>query len=368
MPGRDDRPVRRPARRLQLARTSTPASTASARWPTPSTLGCDCLGEIRYLDAHFALPRRRRRGRSRNAICIHEEDAGILWKHTRPASGHGRRAPLAAGSSSPSSHTVGNYEYGFFWYLYQDGSIQLEVKLTGIVHTSAIEDGADRAARHAASRREPRRAAPPAPVQRAPRPRRSTAPTTRSYRSTRRGADAGPGQPVRQRDSSPARRRSGASRRASPTPAPPRARYWKVRPGVERNALGEPTGYRLKPGTARRRCWRPRRASVRRPRRFAHHNLWVTAYRPGERNAAGDYPNQHRGGAGLPELDRAGPPAGGGRRRPLGDTSASRTRCGPRTCPSCRVEQVGSRCGRRLLRRNPAMRVPPSEAKGHHCA
>jgi Cu2+-containing amine oxidase len=31
--------------------------------------------------------------------------------------------------------TVGNYEYGFFWYLYQDGSIELQIKMTGIVST-----------------------------------------------------------------------------------------------------------------------------------------------------------------------------------------------------------------------------------------
>ena len=37
--------------------------------------------------------------------------------------------------------TVGNYEYGFFWYFYLDGNIQLEVKLTGIVSPMAIEPG-----------------------------------------------------------------------------------------------------------------------------------------------------------------------------------------------------------------------------------
>ena len=37
--------------------------------------------------------------------------------------------------------TVGNYEYGFYWYFYMDGSIQLEVKLTGIMSTKALADG-----------------------------------------------------------------------------------------------------------------------------------------------------------------------------------------------------------------------------------
>ena len=30
-----------------------------------------------------------------------------------------------------SFSAIGNYDYGFFWYLYQDGTIEFEVKLTG---------------------------------------------------------------------------------------------------------------------------------------------------------------------------------------------------------------------------------------------
>ena len=36
--------------------------------------------------------------------------------------------------------TVGNYEYGFYWYFYLDGTMQLEVKLTGIMSTMAVGD------------------------------------------------------------------------------------------------------------------------------------------------------------------------------------------------------------------------------------
>ena len=44
------------------------------------SLGCDCKGSIHYLDAHFPT----RAGGVQtiaNAICIHEEDSGILFKH-----------------------------------------------------------------------------------------------------------------------------------------------------------------------------------------------------------------------------------------------------------------------------------------------
>ena len=33
--------------------------------------------------------------------------------------------------------TVGNYDYGFYWYLYLDGTIELEIKLTGVIWTSS---------------------------------------------------------------------------------------------------------------------------------------------------------------------------------------------------------------------------------------
>lgn len=43
-------------------------------------LGCDCLGAVRYFDAALSDGR----GEPvvvRNAVCLHEEDAGLLWKH-----------------------------------------------------------------------------------------------------------------------------------------------------------------------------------------------------------------------------------------------------------------------------------------------
>ena len=45
------------------------------------TLGCDCLGVIKYFDGHLTTSR----GEPltiENAICMHEEDHGISWKHT----------------------------------------------------------------------------------------------------------------------------------------------------------------------------------------------------------------------------------------------------------------------------------------------
>ena len=76
------------------------------------------------------------------------------------------------------------------------------------------------------------------------------------------------------------------------------ARTWKVvNPSVP-GVVGEPVGYRLLPGDnavpfASPDAWWRKRAG------FVDHHVWVTPYRDDERYAAGDYPNQSRGGDGL---------------------------------------------------------------------
>ncbi len=102
-------------------------------------LGCDCVGFIKYFDGVL----NNSRGEAfviKNAICMHEEDYGILWKHTdrrdnQPEVRRSRRLVVSSVS------TVENYEYGFFWYLYQDGNIQFKIKLTGILSLGAVAEG-----------------------------------------------------------------------------------------------------------------------------------------------------------------------------------------------------------------------------------
>jgi primary-amine oxidase len=106
---------------------------------SPLTRGCDCLGEIVYLDA-VVNDAAGDPVTIRNAICMHEEDHGVLWRHIewRDGSGEVRRSRRLVISSFSA---IGNYDYGFFWYLYQDGTIAYEVKLTGVLSTGAIAPG-----------------------------------------------------------------------------------------------------------------------------------------------------------------------------------------------------------------------------------
>ena len=105
---------------------------------TSLELGCDCLGEIRYLDAvmHDSA------GEPYdiiNAICIHEEDNAVLWKHVDHDAGAEVRRMRRL---TVSFHvTVANYEYLVYWRFYQDGNIECEVRATGIMVTTPLPAG-----------------------------------------------------------------------------------------------------------------------------------------------------------------------------------------------------------------------------------
>jgi len=269
-------------------------------------LGCDCLGEIRYFDAVAAdtqgnpvtLP---------HAICLHEEDFGILWKHTDFRTGRVevRRSRRLVVSSIA---TVGNYEYGFFWYLYQDGTIEVQVKLTGIVSTGAVAPG-----------QTPAYGALVAPQLYAPHHQHwfnfrldvmVDGSDNSVYEVDSEPVPLGPENPhgnawrVRR---TLLGREADAQRRIDPLAG----RYWVVANAGRRNALGEPVAYRLVPGENVGALAHPE-SSIAARAGFITRHLWVTRYDPRERYAAGDYPNQHPGGAGLPSYVRAD--------RPLEDT------------------------------------------------
>jgi len=101
-------------------------------------LGCDCLGEIRYLDAVL----HNSKGEPytiTNAVCIHEEDNAVLWKHVDHDVGAEVRRMRRL---TISFHvTVANYEYLVYWRLYQDGNIECEIRATGIMVTTPVAEG-----------------------------------------------------------------------------------------------------------------------------------------------------------------------------------------------------------------------------------
>jgi primary-amine oxidase len=265
------------------------------RFVAPLRLGCDCLGEIRYMDAVLA----DERGEPLtvpNAICVHEEDVGVLWKHWDFLAREDAEVRRSRRLVVSTFHTVGNYEYGFFWYLYLDGTIGFEVKLTGIMVTKAVAPGESTPFGGLV-----------APGLEAPNHQHLfcmrldldvDGPSNTVYEVDAVGLPAGPDNPnataftgratpiVQERD---------GGRSIDPSVA----RTWTVVNPSIKNRFGQPVGYKLIPHAGPLLAASPD-SHVARRAGFARHHLWVTRYEPGEKHAAGDYVNQHPGGDGLP--------------------------------------------------------------------
>jgi primary-amine oxidase len=262
-------------------------------------LGCDCLGYIHYFDA-VMTDSRGNLMKIPNAVCMHEEDYGVLWKHTDWRTNHTevRRSRRLVISFIA---TVGNYEYGYFWYLYQDGSIQFEIKLTGIMHTGAVPPG-----------ETPKYGTLVAPGLNAPihqhifnvRLNMMIDGVNNSVYEVNTVADPlGPENPHSNGffvQSTLLEHELAAQRVIEPHSA----RYWKVVNPTSFNALGEPVAYKIMPGENTFPFAHPE-SYVMQGATFATKHLWVTPYHPEERYPAGDYPNQHPGGAGLPAWTKA---------------------------------------------------------------
>ena len=269
------------------------------------TLGCDCVGHIEYFDGvvndndggAVTIP---------NAVCMHEEDAGIGWKHTDFRTGAvqvRRRRRLVISTIV----TVGNYEYGYFWYLYTDGHIEYEIKLSGVISTGAIAPG-----------EKPKHGTLVAPGLYGPHHQHffcmrldmsvdGTA--NRVVQVDSRPSPAGPDNPHGNAWETVSTVLASEAVAATDTD-PARARYWKVESTERTSALGAPTAYALMPGGTVPPMYAPDAVYARRSG-FTEHQLWVTAYDETQRFAAGDYPNQHPGGQGLPTYGAADRPLDG---------------------------------------------------------
>jgi primary-amine oxidase len=266
---------------------------------SPLRVGVDCPVNCTVLDAVVA----ESSGEPRSipgAVALYERDGGIEWKHGDNI----RRARELVLSywSQP-----GNYEYGFDWVFHQDGMLEMRVSLTGIMAAKGVANGAHDPNSHMV-----------APNVAAPHHQHFFAfrldmdvdgPANRVIEMNSAAMPAGPSNPYGggfTMQETPLRTEREAQRQLNLASS----RRWIVESSTASNALGHPTGYVLLPGEnslpfALPDSWVRKRAG------FLNAHVWVTPYSDTERYAAGDYPNQSKGGDGLPKWTSANRPVDG---------------------------------------------------------
>jgi primary-amine oxidase len=231
---------------------------------------------------------------------MHEEDFGMLWKHSdwrldQVEVRRSRRLVLSFVT------TVDNYECGFFWYFYQDGNIQYEVKLTGILLAGGELPG-----------NRPKYGKLVAPQLNAivhqhffnVRLDMCVDGELNSVSEVNTEAEPiGPENPYGNAffpTTTLLKTEQEAQRHVNPLSA----RHWLVTNPNQLNRLGQPVSYQLLPGENVLPFAHPESSSIKRAG-FMMQHLWVTPYNPLERYPAGNYPNQHPGGEGLPAWTQA---------------------------------------------------------------
>jgi primary-amine oxidase len=265
-------------------------------------LGCDCLGEIRYLDHCTISPDGTSRS-IKNAICIHEEDANIAWRHTdtRGAGAVVRRNRRLVVSCW---FTVGNYDYGVAYHFYPDGNLHIDISLSGIVGVSGAVE-----------------ATTPSELAFAPRiAPEITSPIHQHLFNLRldwnldgetntlseqevTAVPTGPSNPHGTQFNlvSHILESEHAAKRCF---APARNRAWAISSNTLNASTHTPTAYKVISGSGHgggRSTYLGSPESVVAGRAgFALFNLWATPFTEGEHGAAGDYTAMSQPGLGLP--------------------------------------------------------------------
>ena len=240
------------------------------------------------------------------AVALYERDGGLLWKHFDRDNNHNesRRSRELVLSWIA---TVGNYDYGFNWIFHQDGTLEMQVLLTGIMETKGVD--------LAASHHRAGEAAYGHLVE-----RNLLAVHHQHFFNFRLDMDVdGTRNSVVEMNTqaeapSPANRYKNAfvmketalssELMAHRNVNLASSRKWEVLNPSVKNSLGVSTGYILVPEDnavpyAAPDSWLRRRAG------FINSHFWATAYDPAQLYAAGIYANQSHGDDGLPVWIRA---------------------------------------------------------------
>ncbi len=309
---------RRIAHRLGLSEMVVPYGDTSQYWywraafdvgeygvgnlTTPLKSGLDVPENAIALDATFAKPDGEPLEIKR-AIGIYERDAGIVWKHADPFVGS-NRVRRARELVVTSISTVGNYDYGISYVFSVDGTIRVDIELTGILLAKGVPDV--RMNENSPFGQKYGSLVSPNII----------APNHQHFFCFRLDLDIdGTANTVSEMEmwSPPEEENMHGSaiamddyewyfeREAHGSVSMQAARRWKVSSTTTMNALGGRPSYVLMPGANATPYLREHHTLWNRAG-FLRHHVWATRFHDAEMYAAGSYPNQNIDPLGLPEF------------------------------------------------------------------
>jgi primary-amine oxidase len=231
-------------------------------------------------DGAYTIPR---------AVAIYERDAGSLWDRLDPTTFE-RDARFARELVVTGTNNIGNYTYQTEYVFRLDGSMAVNVGLTGTTLNQGVKTNAEGSTYGSM-------VAP-----------NISAPSHQHFFNFRIDFDVdGTSNRMVEVDTMPMSHPFGNVFHMHHTPLNTEqsrdvnataSRFWMVESRTKLNAFGKPTAYMIKPGDTTVPYSSSSYVPLKRAA-FAQHPLWVTRYKQEELYAAGDYPNQGRAGEGL---------------------------------------------------------------------
>jgi primary-amine oxidase len=305
--------LRKVAQRMSLSEIYVPYGFGDPEWSWRSALDVgeynagmashelaperDVPANARFIAATLASSRgpsaKHPQGSSRiaRAIAVYERDAGVLWTRTEPATG-ARDTRVARELVVTWSTWIGNYIYGFDWVFRQDGSIEVQVQLTGTLLHRSHSARAERAAPKVGKDAQGVWIA---------------APTHQHFFNFRLDLDVDGSDnhvmesdlvPLGQGDAGNAFDKQKSALTQEGARDAPFERKWCVMSSSQTNVVGEHPAYTLEPGAVIKPLSRDDYPGLMRAQ-FAKHTLWVTRFADDERFAAGPFPNQANAADGV---------------------------------------------------------------------
>ena len=237
-------------------------------------------------DGAYTIPR---------ATAIYERDAGSLWDRLDPTTFE-RDARFARELVVTGTNNIGNYTYQTEYVFRLDGSLAVNVGLTGTTLNQGVKTNAEGGEYGAM-------VAP-----------NISAPSHQHFFNFRVDFDVdGTSNRMVEVDTVPVASAFGNAFKLRHTMLGTEqardvnataTRFWMVESRTRQNAFGKPTAYMIEPGDTTVPYSSPSYAPLQRAA-FAQHPLWVTRFRQEELYAAGDYPNQGGTGDGLTAYTRS---------------------------------------------------------------